>query len=297
MTHNFCEVLQPRAHHLHRHALHVPRPGGRRRPARAAARLGEQRARSTPRSTRRSPRKPKGHDFVIDRRHQRPARAAPHERDRRLIVRLLLFCLALAALPHAVQAQETWTTYRNTRFGTSIEYPTRFKPGRPPDNNDGQSFDAPDGATLAVWGSFNVLEHDVAGLEAFLRENAAKEEKISYRAAAQNWLVLSGTRGDRIFYTQIHFLAPQRGRERFQDQLSGRACEHLQSDDRAHRQVTQTRSRLPDQGRAVALSGHSRGASALFAPKTRPAPPAHVSRHIAAVICSSPPAAFHRSFW
>ncbi len=37
-------ILQPRAHHLHRHALHVPRPGGRRRPARAAARLGRQRA-------------------------------------------------------------------------------------------------------------------------------------------------------------------------------------------------------------------------------------------------------------
>ena len=26
MTHNFCEVLQSRAHHLHRHAAHLPRP-------------------------------------------------------------------------------------------------------------------------------------------------------------------------------------------------------------------------------------------------------------------------------
>ena len=33
MTHNFCEVLQSRADHLHRHALHVPRPGGRGRSA------------------------------------------------------------------------------------------------------------------------------------------------------------------------------------------------------------------------------------------------------------------------
>ena len=44
MTHNFCEILQPRPHHLHRHALYVPRPGGCRRPALAAARLGKQRA-------------------------------------------------------------------------------------------------------------------------------------------------------------------------------------------------------------------------------------------------------------
>ena len=37
-------ILQPRPHHLHRHALYVPRPGGRRGPALAAARLGKQRA-------------------------------------------------------------------------------------------------------------------------------------------------------------------------------------------------------------------------------------------------------------
>ena len=29
-------------------------------------------------------RKPKGHDFIIDRRHTAPGRAPPHERDRRL---------------------------------------------------------------------------------------------------------------------------------------------------------------------------------------------------------------------
>ena len=38
MTHNFCEILQPRAADLHRHAVHVPRPGRRGRSARAAAR-------------------------------------------------------------------------------------------------------------------------------------------------------------------------------------------------------------------------------------------------------------------
>ncbi len=35
MTHNFCESLQSRAGHLHRHSIYVPRPGGRRRSARA----------------------------------------------------------------------------------------------------------------------------------------------------------------------------------------------------------------------------------------------------------------------
>ena len=43
LTHNFCEVLQSRADHLYRHALHVSRSGGCRRPAYAAARLRRQR--------------------------------------------------------------------------------------------------------------------------------------------------------------------------------------------------------------------------------------------------------------
>ena len=50
-----------------------------------------------------------------------------------------------------------------------------------------------------------MLEHDVAGLEAFLRENPKPDERITYRAAGKNWLVLSGTRGERIFYTRYAF--------------------------------------------------------------------------------------------
>jgi serine/threonine-protein kinase len=118
--------------------------------------------------------------------------------------RLLLSAL-LIALPAVAVAQDSWTAYRNTRFGTSIEYPSRFHAGHPPDNNDGQSFTADDGAKLSVWGSFNALEHDVAGLEAFLREDPKEGEKITYRAAGRNWLVLSGTRGDRLFYRRHLF--------------------------------------------------------------------------------------------
>ena len=52
LTHNFCEVLQPGADHLHRHIVHVPRPGRCGRPAQAAARLRGQRPACSPRSTR-----------------------------------------------------------------------------------------------------------------------------------------------------------------------------------------------------------------------------------------------------
>lgn len=108
---------------------------------------------------------------------------------------------ALASIPvAALAASESWKTYVNDRFGTSVSYPSRFKPGTPPENNDGLSFKADDGGELAVWGSFNALEHDIPGLEAFLREDPKDGEKITYRATGKNWLVLSGTRGERVFY-------------------------------------------------------------------------------------------------
>ena len=122
-----------------------------------------------------------------------------------MISRRALLASAVVTLPGSAVAQENWATYRNSRFGTTIEYPARFRPGRPPENNDGLSFTAADGASLSVWASLNVSEHDVAGLEAFLRENLKADERVTYRAAGKNWLVLSGTRGERIFYTRYAF--------------------------------------------------------------------------------------------
>jgi hypothetical protein len=119
-----------------------------------------------------------------------------------VVSRRVLIGVVLAALPCAAFAQprETWKTYANDRFGTTIEYPSRFKPGRRPDNNDGQGFTAPDGALLAVWGSLNIEERDIAGLEAWLTENHKADEQITYRASGKNWLVQSGARGKQLFY-------------------------------------------------------------------------------------------------
>ena len=83
LTHNFCEFVQSRAGHLHGHTVHVPRPGGRRRPAQAAARIRRQR-----------PARPGDRECHCAqaqgaRLHHRPPSSAagivaPHERDGRL---------------------------------------------------------------------------------------------------------------------------------------------------------------------------------------------------------------------
>jgi hypothetical protein len=127
-----------------------------------------------------------------------------------LIGRRALLGAALVALPWSARATEAWATYRNTRFGTAIEYPARFRPGRPPDNNDGQSFTAADGAELRVWGSFNIDGLDRAALQSRMREDPAAGDSYSYSAHGEDWFVLSGRRGDdRLFYQR--YLLSHRG--------------------------------------------------------------------------------------
>jgi len=121
-------------------------------------------------------------------------RTMPRHLSRRALIAAALVTLASPAL---AQGRESWKTFVNDRFGTSIEYPTRFKPGEPPANNDGLRFTADDGATLAVWGSLNALEQDLKALEDSAREDG---EKVTYRSAGKNWFVLSGTRGEEVFY-------------------------------------------------------------------------------------------------
>lgn len=57
------------------------------------------------------------------------------------------------------EPDSSWTRYTNERFGTSIEYPVDlFANPILPANGDGIRFDANrDGATLRIWGGFNVL--------------------------------------------------------------------------------------------------------------------------------------------
>jgi len=124
-----------------------------------------------------------------------------HQISRRALIGAALAILASSTFsPAFAQRRETWKTYFNDRYGTSIEYPSRFKPGEPPDSNDGQTFTADDGAELAVWASYAAMNRDLAELEASLRENLKDNEKITYRASGKNWLVVSGTQGDKVFY-------------------------------------------------------------------------------------------------
>jgi hypothetical protein len=106
-----------------------------------------------------------------------------------------------------IAAADDWRTYQNDRYGTTIEYPDIFKPGTPPDNNDGLEFKSADGANFSVFASYNALDFDLAGFREFTVKDLDADAVITYQAHGDTWFVISGTQGaDRIFYER-HILS------------------------------------------------------------------------------------------
>lgn len=96
---------------------------------------------------------------------------------------------------------ETWRTYQNDRYGTTIDYPDFFKPGTPPDNNDGLAFASSDGARFSVFASYGGLDFDLAGYQDFIIKNLSAGKAVTYRVRGSNWFVISGTDGPGgVFY-------------------------------------------------------------------------------------------------
>jgi hypothetical protein len=110
-----------------------------------------------------------------------------------------------AALTTAVA--DDWRTYRNERYGTTIDYPDIFKAEPPPANNDGLAFKSADGAEFSVFASFNALDFDLAGFKDFIVKNLEAGEVMTYQAQGKDWFVISGTKGaDGVFYER-HLLS------------------------------------------------------------------------------------------
>jgi len=112
-----------------------------------------------------------------------------------LIVSLLVVCFDPGG--HA----ESWRVYSNARFGTTADVPADWRPGHPPENNDGLVFTSPDGqAQITVYGGLHVWDSIDQAVAIFEEPNEG--ETITYRHRAPRAIVVSGTHGDRIFYAK-----------------------------------------------------------------------------------------------
>jgi len=116
-----------------------------------------------------------------------------------------LTAIALLAFAAVATAAPQYRTYVNARFGTTAEVPADWRSDPPPENGDGLRFRSPDQrASITVSGSLHVYDTVEEALKAY--EEPGEGEKITYRHREPRALVVSGTRGDTIFYAK-HILS------------------------------------------------------------------------------------------
>lgn len=123
----------------------------------------------------------------------------------RIAAAALAAVLAVVSSGSAIADQ---LTYENARFGTVFTLPahmfTAIDP--PPVNNDGIRFLSDDGAVLSVFGQFNVFDETPEQMRQRLAGYRAENgESVTYEAAGDDWLVLSGFSGADIYYERYEF--------------------------------------------------------------------------------------------
>jgi len=119
-------------------------------------------------------------------------------------MRAFLLCLSMiAAVLAAGAAQAKPFTYVNERFGTSATFPDEIFTDRqePPENGDGLKWLSKDGTSIAIYGSYNVLDDTPGSLEK--SGKALPGRTVTYARTGSNWVVLSGLENGRVFYERL----------------------------------------------------------------------------------------------
>lgn len=115
---------------------------------------------------------------------------------------------AIAAPPVAAQTDSNdLQTYRNERFGFQMRYPSPlFKPGKVRDDGAGQTFVTDDGAAkIVTYAALNDENLTLRDYRQTLMVEYGGYDLLDYQPQGKTWFVLSGFRGDSIFYEKIMF--------------------------------------------------------------------------------------------
>ncbi len=113
--------------------------------------------------------------------------------------RQYLGALFLVALPALVWAQ-SFTKYKNQRFGFSISLPSTFSPDPAPANGDGRRVHNAEGCLIVVSGSNNING------ETLLENHQSRSDefdKITYNKKGDSWYSLSGFKEDKAIYLKV----------------------------------------------------------------------------------------------
>jgi hypothetical protein len=129
---------------------------------------------------------------------------------RKTIVFVLAICFASSTGLADQPAQQSsgdhqrWQQYDNTRYQYVICYPADiFVPQPEATNPDSRTFLATDGATLTLFGRNKAASETVATMVAEVAGQLADgDATITRDVRTRNWFVISGHRGQQVFYAK-----------------------------------------------------------------------------------------------
>lgn len=107
---------------------------------------------------------------------------------------------------------EGWSVYRNARFGFQLSYPGGlFVEKETPNSDSGALWTSIDGgARLIATATPNDTGESLESYRDFVMRETYADAKFDYTPLKDTWFVLSGQKGDTIFYERITFVCQGR---------------------------------------------------------------------------------------
>jgi hypothetical protein len=127
-------------------------------------------------------------------------------RLRTLAFSATLLALAVASLP-LEQAIAAWASERDPELGFTFSYPSELFERAEGDGKPSFHYFASedDDAKFLVGGWNNAAGQSPAALKRWMMENMGGYDETTYRPRGKSWFVLSGYRGDIIYYEKVMF--------------------------------------------------------------------------------------------
>ncbi len=123
-----------------------------------------------------------------------------------------VFSIALLSLVGVATASDRpadpgYRIYTNERFGFHLRYPAQAFTAQPEsENGDGRTFVTPDGrAKIVTYGASNDDNFTPLSYRKTLMANYGGYDMLDYQPIGKTWFVLSGYRGNMIYYEKVMF--------------------------------------------------------------------------------------------
>ncbi len=124
--------------------------------------------------------------------------------------RLLPTFLAFLSLSLSAHAAD-WQRFVDAEFGSQAVYPAHIFKALPPDPSiPGTSFVSTDGKAKLAIGSWSNGENESPTQFRDKLLSDARYATLTYRPRGRSWFVLSGFRGDKIYYEKVIYSCARR---------------------------------------------------------------------------------------